>query len=183
MESTRRKSPETLLSKLQYLEHFVFCTGTGNHGANRPSITQEQGFEAWPLGKIEAISPIVLHATSPCGIYVLVLFFTQEFMGSPSTSHLPFNRFVSRKQPLRLLGLGHGVECTAILEPLNLGLVEGVLEFDVECLAVLRVNNHGNRLANCEFGREDVNLFILSAKASQPLENKKHTLSSGLTLS
>lgn len=56
--------------------------------------------------------------------------------------------------------LGHGVEGRAVLEPLNLGLVEGVVELDVEVLAVLGVDTHGDGLANGELSAEDVNLVL-----------------------
>lgn len=56
------------------------------------------------------------------------------------------------------LGLGHGVKGTAILEPLNLGLVESVLELDVENLTVLGVDDHGDRLTDGELGGENINL-------------------------
>jgi hypothetical protein len=54
--------------------------------------------------------------------------------------------------------LGHGVEGRAVLEPLDLTLVEGVRELDVEGLAVLGVDPHGHGLANGELGAEKVDL-------------------------
>ena len=56
--------------------------------------------------------------------------------------------------------LGHGVEGRAVLEPLNLGLVEGVRELDLEVLAVLGVDLHGDGLANGELSAEDVDLVL-----------------------
>lgn len=53
----------------------------------------------------------------------------------------------------------HSVKSTAILEPLNLGLVEGVLQRNLERLAVLGVNDHGDGLANSKLGSENVDLL------------------------
>ena len=55
--------------------------------------------------------------------------------------------------------LGHGVQSAAVLEPLNLGLVVRVLELDLEGLAVLGVDDHGDGLANGQLGGEDVDLL------------------------
>ena len=55
-------------------------------------------------------------------------------------------------------GLGHGVEGAAVLEPLNLGLVEGVRQLDLELRAILGVDDHGDGLADGELGGEDVDL-------------------------
>lgn len=60
---------------------------------------------------------------------------------------------------LVLGSLGHGVESTAVLEPLNLRGVEGVLEGDVERLAILGVNNHGDGLADLKLGAENIDLL------------------------
>jgi len=57
-------------------------------------------------------------------------------------------------------GLGHGVQGRAVLEPLNLPLVECVRELNFKALAVLGVDNHGHGLANCELGDLEVNLVI-----------------------
>lgn len=54
--------------------------------------------------------------------------------------------------------LGHGVEGTTVLEPLDLGLVEGVLELNIVGLAILGVDDHGDGLADSELGAEDINL-------------------------
>lgn len=60
---------------------------------------------------------------------------------------------------LLLGGLGHGVEGRTVLEPLNLGLVEGVGQRDLERGAAIGgVDNHGERLANLELGAEKVDL-------------------------
>jgi hypothetical protein len=61
---------------------------------------------------------------------------------------------------LLLGGLGHGVESTAVLEPLDLRLVEGVLQGNVERRAVLGVHNEGDGLANGELGAKNINLYI-----------------------
>ena len=65
---------------------------------------------------------------------------------------------LSSTSNLLLGSLGHGVEGTAVLEPLNLGLVEGVLELNLVVLAILGVDDHGDGLADSELGAEDVNL-------------------------
>jgi hypothetical protein len=59
-----------------------------------------------------------------------------------------------------LLGcLGHGVERTAVLEPLDLALVEGVCELDVESLAAVGgVDDKSHGLANGELGALEVDL-------------------------
>jgi hypothetical protein len=59
-----------------------------------------------------------------------------------------------------LLGcLGHGVERAAVLEPLNLTLVEGVCELDVESLATVGgVDDKSHGLANGELGALEVDL-------------------------
>lgn len=57
------------------------------------------------------------------------------------------------------VGLGHGVQGTAVLEPLNLASVEGVGQLDVERLAILGLDNEGDGLAGFELGALNVNLF------------------------
>jgi hypothetical protein len=58
-------------------------------------------------------------------------------------------------------GLGHGVKGRAVLEPLNLTLVEGVRERDVEGLAAISgVDNKGDGLANGELSALDVNTVV-----------------------
>lgn len=59
-----------------------------------------------------------------------------------------------------LRGLGHGVEGRAVLEPLDLALVEGVGERDVVGGAVGGVNTEGHGLADGEFSAEQVNLVV-----------------------
>ena len=54
--------------------------------------------------------------------------------------------------------LGHGVQGTAVLEPLDLGIVEGVRELDLKGGAILGVNDHGDRLSDGELSAEDVDL-------------------------
>ncbi len=55
--------------------------------------------------------------------------------------------------------LGHGVESTAILEPLNLSFVEGVLQGNLVGLAVLGVNNHGDGFAHSKLSSENIDLL------------------------
>lgn len=57
--------------------------------------------------------------------------------------------------------LGHGVEGTAVLEPLKLGLVESVIELDLKVLAVLGVNDHSNGLANGKLGGKNIDLVMV----------------------
>lgn len=59
---------------------------------------------------------------------------------------------------LLLGGLGHGVQGAAVLEPLDLGFVEGVEELDLVVLAILGVDDHGDGLANGKLSAENVNL-------------------------
>lgn len=55
--------------------------------------------------------------------------------------------------------LGHGVEGGTVLEPLDLGSVEGVGQRDLEGLVtVLGVDNHGDGLSDGELGGEDIDL-------------------------
>ena len=63
---------------------------------------------------------------------------------------------------MRLLALlSHGVEGRAVLEPLDLALVEGVRELDVEGLVTVgRVDDQGDGLANSELGSLDVDLVV-----------------------
>ncbi|KAI6755925.1 hypothetical protein HG531_005031 [Fusarium graminearum] len=64
---------------------------------------------------------------------------------------------------LVLGSLRHGVEGGAVLEPLDLGFVEGVREGHLEGLAAIgRVDNEGEGLANLELGAEDIDLVIRS---------------------
>lgn len=94
--------------------------------------------------------------------------------------HSPFYYFYGYFTCLVGLGvLGHGVEGRAVLEPLNLGLVEGVRELDVEVLAVLGVDTHGDGLANGELSAEDVDLVLraeLVVVGGVREGERKHTL-------
>jgi hypothetical protein len=54
--------------------------------------------------------------------------------------------------------LGHRVQRTSVLKPLDLGLVEGLVQLDLEGLAVLGVYFHRDGLANSQLGAEDVDL-------------------------
>lgn len=56
--------------------------------------------------------------------------------------------------------LGHGVESGTVLEPLNLGLVEGVREGDLESLTVGGLDTESDGLANSKLSAEDVDLVI-----------------------
>lgn len=62
-----------------------------------------------------------------------------------------------------LVLLGHGVQGASVLEPLNLCLVESLLQLDFERLAVLGVNSHDERLSNDKLSAGNINLFILLA--------------------
>lgn len=54
--------------------------------------------------------------------------------------------------------LGHGVKSATVLEPLDLAGVEGVGQLDLEGLALLGLDDHGEGLANLELGALQVNL-------------------------
>lgn len=70
--------------------------------------------------------------------------------------------FVSKAFRFLVLGLlGHGVQGASVLEPLNLCLVESLLQLDFERLAVLGVNSHDKRLSNGELSAGNVNLYSL----------------------
>jgi hypothetical protein len=80
-----------------------------------------------------------------------------------------------------LLGrLGHGVECATVLEPLDLALVEGVRERDVESLAAIGgVDNKSHGLAHSKLGDLEVdpvvgaNLVVVGGVGE---DERKHTL-------
>jgi hypothetical protein len=58
-----------------------------------------------------------------------------------------------------VVGLGHGVQGATVLEPLDLWLVEGVGELNLESsISVGWVDSHGQWLADSELGLEEVNL-------------------------
>lgn len=57
-----------------------------------------------------------------------------------------------------LLRLGHRVQRASVLKPLDLRLVEGVVQLDLEGLAILGVDRHRKGLANGEFRAGKVNL-------------------------
>lgn len=59
------------------------------------------------------------------------------------------------------VSLGHGVQGTAVLEPLDLASVEGVGQLDVERLAILGLDNECDGLAGGELSALDVNLLHL----------------------
>lgn len=52
---------------------------------------------------------------------------------------------------------GHGVERRAVLEPLDLGLVEGVAQLNIVGLAILGVDTEGHGLADSELSAHQVN--------------------------
>lgn len=59
------------------------------------------------------------------------------------------------------MSLGHGVQGTTVLEPLDLASVEGVGQLNVEGFAILGMDNEGDGLAGCELSALDVNLLHL----------------------
>lgn len=64
---------------------------------------------------------------------------------------------------MRLVGrlLGHGVERTAVLEPLDLAVVERVRQLDVEGLAAIGgVDGEGDGLASGELSGGDADLVF-----------------------
>lgn len=63
------------------------------------------------------------------------------------------------------VGLGHGIQRATVLEPLNLAGVEGVGQLDLEGLAILRLDDHGDGLARLELSGLDVNLFSLVSRS------------------
>ena len=60
--------------------------------------------------------------------------------------------------PSLLSRLGHRVQRSSVLEPLDLGLVEGVVQLDLEGQAILGVHGHRHRLANGKFCAGEVDL-------------------------
>ena len=60
--------------------------------------------------------------------------------------------------PSLLSRLGHRVQRASVLEPLDLGLVEGVVQLDLEGQAILGVHGHRHRLANGKFCAGEVDL-------------------------
>jgi hypothetical protein len=72
---------------------------------------------------------------------------------------LVYRVHISRR--LLLGSLGHGVQGTSVLEPLNLALVEGVRQLDVERLATVGgVDNHGEGLLNSKLSALEVDLVV-----------------------
>lgn len=67
----------------------------------------------------------------------------------PTIYHLCFRR----------VGLSHGIQCAAVLEPLDLRSVVGVCELDLERLTtILWVNPHGQWLSNFKLCAQQVDL-------------------------
>ncbi len=103
--------------------------------------------------------------------------FFDVFYSHARTQSSPFDHYGLLLVPSIL---GHGVERTAILEPLDLTLVECVREFDIDCVATIGgVNSQGHGLANSELsaGKIDAvigtNLVVVGwVRESQ----RKHTL-------
>jgi hypothetical protein len=60
----------------------------------------------------------------------------------------------------RLRSFGHGVQGRSVLEPLDLGLVEGVGQLNVEGLTILGVDTEGHGLANGKLSDQQVHLGI-----------------------
>lgn len=60
--------------------------------------------------------------------------------------------------------LSHGVQSTAVLEPLDLASVEGVGQLDLEGLAVLGLDDHRKGLANRKLGALQVDLCGLVSR-------------------
>lgn len=58
------------------------------------------------------------------------------------------------------VGLGHGVQSATVLEPLDLRSVVSVGKLDLEGLAILGVDPHGEGLANLELGAQKINLGL-----------------------
>lgn len=58
------------------------------------------------------------------------------------------------------MGLCHRVQSRTILEPLNLGSIEGVCQLDVESLSIFGVHSEGHWLANLELCSEQINLVV-----------------------
>jgi hypothetical protein len=88
---------------------------------------------------------------------------SSSYIGYPLHIYIPSGGCLHlNSEVMRLLArLGHGVEGRAVLEPLDLALVEGVGELDVEGLvAVGGVNNEGDGLADGELSSLDVNLVV-----------------------
>lgn len=59
---------------------------------------------------------------------------------------------------LTLNGLCHGVQGTAVLEPLNLGFVERMLQWNLERGTILGVDDHGDGFAHSKLGTKNINL-------------------------
>lgn len=59
------------------------------------------------------------------------------------------------------MSLSHGVERAAVLEPLNLALVEGVRKLDVKGLAAIgRVNDQSHGLVNSKLSALEVDTVV-----------------------
>jgi hypothetical protein len=86
------------------------------------------------------------------------------FWGIPSCIYIPgIFRVCHLHAPLRLLlgCLRHGVKSATVLEPLDLALVEGMRELDVERLAaVSRVDDKSHGLADSELSALEVDLVV-----------------------
>ena len=78
-----------------------------------------------------------------------------------SCSFLCFSDILkSTYNDLRGVSLGHAVQRTPVLEPLNLTLVESMGELAVPGVAVLRVDSHCDWLTHSQFCAQNVDLVI-----------------------
>jgi hypothetical protein len=89
--------------------------------------------------------------------------------------------FIVFKAMRLLLGrLGHGVESATVLEPLDLALVEGVRQRDVESLAAVGgLDDQGHGLANSKLSDLEVDLVVganLVVVGGVGEGERKHTL-------
>jgi hypothetical protein len=78
------------------------------------------------------------------------------------------------------MSLGHGVKSATVLEPLDLALVEGVRQLDVERLATVDgVDDEGHGLVNSELSNLEVDLVVgtdLVVVGGVGEDKRKHTL-------
>jgi hypothetical protein len=128
-------------------------------------------------------SPCALHLSSPIAWWLRHFHLREVRWGIPSCIYIPKVACVYPAQNIARLFLGclgHGVESAAVLEPLDLALVEGVRQLDVESLAAIgRVNNQGHGLVNSELSALEVdpvvgaNLVVIGGVREG---QRKHTL-------
>ena len=58
------------------------------------------------------------------------------------------------------MNLCHLVECGTSLEPFDLAFIEGVVELDIEFVAVLGMYPHGDGVSNAELSRKEIDTVI-----------------------